>query len=96
LGSTTHKSGGVHQLFHLLVDRREVSALFYPAKQIVTANRISDTYSFELLDLGPDPIQASILRYNFEEEKINKTYSKIILKKIVLGLHSTNYIYLTF
>jgi hypothetical protein len=42
LGSTTHKSGGIHQLLHLLVDRREVSALFYPAKQIVTGTRIPD------------------------------------------------------
>ncbi len=42
LGSTTHKSGGIHQLLHLLVDRREVSALLYPANQTVTSTRIPD------------------------------------------------------
>jgi hypothetical protein len=61
LGSTTHKSGGIHQLFHLLVDRREVSALFYPAKQSVTASRVPDALigiaNKELLDLDTDRIQ---------------------------------------
>jgi hypothetical protein len=80
LGSTTHESGGIHQQLHLLVDRREVSALFYPAQQSVTGIRIHDEQAgvanTELLDLDTNKSPVCFQLNRGENGKHNSSSKK--------------------